>query len=272
MNPILTFKKKLLEKKKKKKPFVTFGFKVEKSWPLPPRTTCSQKCWAHVWVGTSFALFDESDLDFSKKKNFRHCWVHIWEILVISLSDSVLAEMLSTPSDWNVICSLWWIWYWLSKKNPKKKKPFVTFGFKVEKSWPLPSRTLCSQKCWARLRVGTSFALFGESDLDFSKKKNLPSLLGPHLRNSGYFPFGLCARRNVEHVFGLECHLLSFMNPTLTFQKSHLVSIPRMRFTTSVPSGASTPFGVYCIRDRHICTPNLISFYLEWASLLGDLN
>ena len=69
-----------------------------------------------------------------------------------------------------------------------------------------------------------------------------------------------------EPVFVLEYHFLSFMNPILTFQESHLVSIPRMRFATFVPSGVSMPFWVYCIRDRHICISNLISFYLEWAS------
>ncbi|XXG82669.1 hypothetical protein AAC387_Pa10g0569 [Persea americana] len=38
-----------------------------------------------------------------------------------------------------------------------------------------------------------------------------------------------------------------------------------MRFTTFVPSCASMPFRVYCIRDRHIYISNLISFYLEEA-------
>ncbi len=154
--------------------------------------------------------------------------------------------------------------------------------------------------------------------------KKFSSIFGSNLRNLDLFLFRLCARRNVEHVFGLERHLLSLMNLILTFlkkkkknfrhcwvqireilvislsdsvlaemlstfsdwsaicsllwtqpwpfKKSHLVSISRMRFTTSVPSGASTPSWVYCIRDRHICTPNLISFYFEWSSLLGNLN
>ena len=77
-----------------------------------------------------------------------------------------------------------------------------------------------------------------------------------------------------EPVFGLEYHLLSFVNPILTFQKKNPISCPfsRMRFTTFVPRGASTPFRVYCIHDRHICISNLISFYLEWPSLLGNLN
>ena len=64
-----------------------------------------------------------------------------------------------------------------------------------------------------------------------------------------------------EPVFRLEYHFLSFVNSILAFKKkSDLVSFSRMQFVTFVPSSASTPFRVYCIRDRHICISNLLSF------------
>ena len=121
------------------------------------------------------------------------------------------------------------------------------------------SSSLC---CFRHLQI--PFALFYESNLDpFKKKKNfchlwihIREILVPSLSD-----FELAEM--FELIFGLEYHLLSSMNPILTFQKPHLVSFPRMRFATFVPSGASTPFRVYCIRNRHICISTLYHFTLS---------
>ena len=159
-------------------------------------------------------------------------------------------------------------------KKKKKKKTSVTIVFKLEEFWFFAFGFSARRNVWACIRIGIPFALFYEFNLGFSKKKKkrLPSLLDSNMRNPGSFLFGLRARGNRWVFVRIGIPLLSFANLILTFQKSHLVSFSKMQFTTFVPSGASTPFRVYCIRDWHICISNLISFYLEWASLLGNLN
>ena len=90
-----------------------------------------------------------------KKKVFLH-WVQIGETLVLFFSYNGSQKCLSQRSDWEgPFPSLWWV-HWRSFKKKKKRKvqkkkklfKFLSFGFKLEKLWFFPFRTMARKRHW----------------------------------------------------------------------------------------------------------------------------
>ena len=123
---------------------------------------------------------------------------------------------------------------------------------------------------WARVQIGVPFALFDEPDIGLSKKKLV--IFGFRSEKLWFISFWALALAEIaEPVFRSEYHLLSLMNPILTFQnrESHLIDAVSKHLCLAV---LVRPFRVYCIATGTSVTPTLYSSYLEQALLLDKSN